>query len=340
MDPHIKTEKHGSLGLLTLDRPQALNALTHGMIKALKAQLEAWAVDDAIQAVAIRGAGDRAFCAGGDIRAVQQAVMAGSDEGAVLLRDEYRMNALIGAYPKPYIALIHGICMGGGAGISVHGRYRLADETLDFAMPETAIGFIPDIGSSYFLSRLPDELGMYLGLTGGRIGLSDARAMGLMTHAIAKADFDTIIDHLAEGRAVEDVVAPLARKSAPGPLQPHRRRIATLFAGTSVEAILERLERDGSDFALATAQVMRTRSPTSLKLVFRQLREAAHLDLKQCLAMELRLALRVLKGHDFREGVRAALVDKDKNPKWQPSSLAGVGNLDPVFASLGECELF
>jgi enoyl-CoA hydratase len=340
MDPHIRSEKRGALGLLTLDRPKALNALTRGMITALYAQLQSWANDDTIKAIAIRGAGDRAFCAGGDIRAVQEAVGAGRDDGAELLRDEYRMNALIGAYPKPYISLIHGICMGGGAGVSVHGKYRLADASLDFAMPETAIGFIPDVGSSHFLSRLPDETGMYLGLTGARIGLGDALALGLMTHAIAKTDFDAVTDALAQGRAIADVIASFAHKVAPGPLLAHRRRIATIFAGHSVEAILERLDRDGSDFALQTAQVIRTRSPTSLKLVFRQLRQARALDLRQCLAMELRLALHVLKAHDFREGVRAALVDKDKNPKWQPSSLAGVGNLDPFFASLGAAELF
>jgi len=340
MDPHVRCEKRGVLGLLTLDRPKALNALTHGMILALKHQLEAWAGDTAIQAVAIRGKGERAFCAGGDIRAVQQAAAAGSDAGADLLRDEYYMNALIGAYPKPYIALIHGICMGGGAGLSVHGRYRLADSSLDFAMPETAIGFIPDIGSSYFLSRMPDETGMYLGLTGLRIGLGDALATGLMTHAMHATDFDAVIDALARGAEVDEVIAPFVHKPAPGPLLQHRRRIATIFSAASVEAILERLERDASEFALETAQVIRTRSPSSLKLVFRQLRAAAQLDLRQCLAMELRLAVRVLKGHDFREGVRAALVDKDKNPKWQPNSLAGVGDLEPFFAPLGPAELF
>jgi len=271
---------------------------------------------------------------------VQQAAAAGSHEGADLLRDEYHMNALIGAYPKPYVALIHGICMGGGAGLSVHGKYRLADEALDFAMPETAIGFIPDIGSSYFLSRMPDETGMYLGLTATRIGLGDAMATGLMTHAVGATDFDAVIEGLAQGRAVEEAIAPHMRKAAPGPLREQRRRIATIFSAGSVEAILERLDRDGSDFALATAQVIRTRSPTSLKLVFRQLREARGLDLRHCLAMELRLALRVLKGHDFREGVRAAFLDKDKNPKWQPASLAGVGNLDGFFAPTGAEELF
>ena len=340
MDPHVKTEKRGALGLLTLDRPKALNALTHGMISSLAAQLHAWADDGAIKAVAIRGAGDRAFCAGGDIRAVQQAATEGGDAGALLLRDEYRMNALIGDYPKPYIALIHGICMGGGAGVSVHGKYRLADASLDFAMPETGIGFIPDVGASYFLSRLPGEIGLYLGLTAQRIGLGDALAMGLMTHAVAMRDFEAVIEMLAQGSAVEEAIAPFVRKAARGSLHQHRQRIATIFAGASVEAILERLDRDGSDFAQQTAQVIRTRSPTSLKLVFRQLREAVRLDLDQCLAMELRLALRAIKGHDFREGVRAALLDKDRNPKWQPSSLAGVGNLDAFFVPLGAQELF
>jgi len=338
-DPHIKSEKRGPLGLLTLDRPQALNALTHGMIKALAAQLQAWAADDSIKTVAIRGAGERAFCAGGDIRAVQEAVAAGrGQEGADLLRDEYRMNALIGAYPKPYIALLHGITMGGGAGLSVHGRYRLADASLAFAMPETAIGFIPDIGASYFLSRLPDQIGLYLGLTGTRIGLSDALDAGLMTNAVRKEDFQAVIEGLAQGGAVD--IQAFAYKPGPGTLREHRRSIASFFGAASVEAILERLDRDGGTFARATAQELRTRSPTSLKLVFRQLREARALTLEQCLAMELRLALRALEAHDFREGVRAALVDKDRDPKWQPNSLAGVGNLDGYFASLGRDELF
>jgi enoyl-CoA hydratase len=339
-DPHIKSEKRGALGLLTLDRPQALNALTHGMITAIADRLTEWAEDAAIRCVAIRGAGERAFCAGGDIRAVQQAVVAGTDEGAQLLRDEYHMNALIGSYPKPYVALLHGITMGGGAGLSVHGRYRLADVSLSFAMPETGIGFIPDVGGSYFLSRAPGEMGMYLGLTASSIGLADALEAGLVTHAVNRADFDAVLDALAGGADAGKAIAPFVRKPGPGPLREHRRRIQTIFSASSVEAILERLDRDGSDFARATAQVMRSRSSTSLKLVFRQLRQGAALDLKGCLAMEYRLALRALAAHDFREGVRAALVDKDREPHWQPSSLAGVGDLDAFFAPLGEKELF
>ncbi len=339
-DPHIRSEKRGQLGLLTLDRPKALNALTHGMIRAIAASLTEWAADDGIKAVAIRGEGDRAFCAGGDIRAVQQAVIAGTDEGPRLLADEYRMNALIGAFPKPYIAMVHGITMGGGAGVSVHGRYRLADASLVFAMPETGIGFIPDVGASYFLSRAPDRLGLYLGLTATSIGVGDAMAAGLVTHAVARADFDAVLAALAQGEAAEKAIAPFVRKPEPGPLAAHRRRIATIFSASSVEAILERLDRDGSDFAVQTAQVLRSRSPTALKLVFRQLHQAEQLSLEQCLAMELRLALRMLQTHDFREGVRAALIDKDRQPKWQPSALAGVSDLEAFFAGLGSGELF
>src|ERR1700709_2306687 len=197
-DPHITSEKRGALGLLTLDRPKALNALTHGMVTAIAGRLTQWAEDADIGCVAIQGEGDRAFCAGGDIRAVQQAVVAGTDEGAALLRDEYHMNALIGAYPKPYVALLHGISMGGGAGLAVHGRYRLADGSLTFAMPETGIGFIPDVGASYFLSSLPGEMGLYLGLTAGSIGLVDALDAGLMTHAVQRDDFDAVLDALAD----------------------------------------------------------------------------------------------------------------------------------------------
>jgi enoyl-CoA hydratase len=336
MDSQVKSEKIGALGLLTLNRPSALNALTHEMIGALAAQLYAWVTDDAIETVAIRGEGDRAFCAGGDIRAVQQSVIAGNSAGEALLRDEYRLNALIGAYPKPYVALLHGITMGGGAGVSVHGRYRLADATLDFAMPETGIGFIPDVGSSHFLSRCPGEAGMYLALTGMRIGLGDALDLKLVTQAVERADFAAVLDKLSQGLAVEDAIAPHVRKVGAGPLAPHRRRIDTIFAAASMEAIMERLDRDGSEFARQTAQIIRTRSPQSLKIVFRQIRAAAHLNLRECLSMEFRLATRVLASHDFREGVRAALVDKDRSPKWQPASLAGVVDVDAFFAPSAE----
>lgn len=340
-DPHIISERRGALGLITLNRPQALNALTLGMIQALATQLEAWAVDDGVKAVAIRGAGPRAFCAGADIRALSASAAAQDGMAQDFLAREYRLNALIAAYPKPYVALLHGITMGGGAGLSLHGRYRVADAGLDFAMPETGIGFVVDVGASFFLPRCPGETGLYLALTGARIGPGDAFAAGLVTHAIDAVQFDTVIERLASGEEADRLLASLARKPAPGPLAEHRRRIDTIFSAATVEAILERLDRDGGDFARETAQTIRARAPLALKYTLRQMREGRALPLADCLRMEYRLALRALDGHDFREGVRAALIDKDRAPKWNPASLAAMSDraVDACFASLGAAEL-
>jgi enoyl-CoA hydratase len=340
-DPHILFEKRGALGLITLNRPKALNALTHGMCIGMSKTLAEWADDDAVRVVAIRGTGPRAFCAGGDIRAMVQSSRDKTQAAANFLRDEYRLNARIGAYPKPYVALTHGVVMGGGAGVSVHGRYRLADTDLAFAMPETGIGFVPDIGSSYFLSRCPDAIGTYLALTGARIGLGDALASGLMTHGIAASDHEALIARLENGETATAAIAAFTRKSAPSPLAPYRARIDTIFSASSVEAILERLDRDGDDFAAESARLLRTRCPTSLKLAFRLMREGKELSLRDCLKMEYRVALRAVMSSDFREGVRALLLDKDGAPRWHPAALAGVKDTDIAghFAPLGAREL-
>ena len=340
-EPHILFENRGALGLITLNRPKALNALTHGMCLGMLKALAAWVVDDTIKAVAIRGSGPRAFCAGGDIRAMAESSRDKTQTAASFLRDEYRLNAMIGAYAKPYIALTHGVVMGGGAGVSVHGPYRLGDDDLAFAMPETGIGFMPDIGSSFFLSRCPGESGLYLALTGNKIGLGDALGLGLMTHSVSAANHDDIIAQLAEGNAAEAAIAAHARAKSPAPLSLHRARIDTMFAASSVEAVLERLDRDGSEFAADTARVIRGRSPTSLKLAFELLRRGKSLSLSDCLKMEYRAAARMVMGHEFREGVRAQLLDKDGMPRWRPDSLAGVKEADIAgyFASLGAREL-
>jgi enoyl-CoA hydratase len=340
-DAHILAEKRGALGLLTLNRPQTLNALTPGMVARIDAALDAWGRDREVRTVAIRGAGERAFCAGGDIRLVQQSVMAGDDLGARFLAAEYHLNARIGAFGKPYVALMHGFVMGGGAGVSLHGSLRLADPAMVFAMPETGIGFVPDIGSSHFLSRCPGELGLYLGLTGARIGAADAQAAGLIDGIVARADFDTLLARLAGGEPAQAAAKDFMRKVPAGELAPHLRRIDTVFSAPSVESVLERLDRDGSGFARETAALLRARSPSSLKLVFCQLAAAPGLDLKQCLALEYRVAMRVILRHDFREGVRAMLVDKDRNPRWRPASLAAVPeqDIESAFAPLAR-ELF
>jgi enoyl-CoA hydratase len=340
-DPHIQFEKKGALGLITLDRPKALNALTREMCLDMHGMLGEWEKDAAIRAVAIRGSGARAFCAGGDIRAMADSSIAETPAAAEFLRDEYRLNAKIGALSKPYLALTHGVVMGGGAGVSVHGPYRLADTDLVFAMPETGIGFIPDIGASYFLSRCPGETGMYLGLTGTRIGLSDALALGLITHSVAASDHEALLERLAAGEAPEKAVAAFARAAPPSPLAEHRAAIGLIFAAHSVEAVLERLDRDGGAFAMETARLIRSRSPTSLKLAFRLIRDGKHLSREECLKMEYRAGSRVVMGHDFREGVRAQLRDKDGRPDWRPSTLAALSEADVAgyFLSLGAQEL-
>jgi enoyl-CoA hydratase len=334
-EPHILFEKRGALGLITLNRPKALNALTHGMCLGLAKILSEWAVDDAVKVVAIRGAGGKAFCAGGDIRAMYESSLAGTRAAAKFLADEYRVNAMIGAFPKPYIALTQGIVMGGGAGVSLHGSHRLADETLLFAMPESGIGFVTDVGATHFLSRCPGEAGTWLGLTGARIGLAEAMALGFFTHAVKAADHAALLARLADGAAPDDAIAPFAfRPGAPG------LALDTIFAASSVEAILERLDREGGAFAQDTAAMMRSRSPTSLKLIFRALREAKGKNLNECLKMEYRIAARAVMAHDFREGVRAILIDKDGKPRWQPPSLAGVDDaaIAGYFAPLGADE--
>lgn len=340
-EPHILFETRGALGLITLNRPKALNALTHGMCIGVHKTLLEWGQDRAIKVVAIRGMGPRAFCAGGDIRAMADSNIEKTPAAANFLRDEYRLNGLIGAFSKPYVALTHGVVMGGGAGVSVHGAYRLADEDIVFAMPETGIGFIPDIGSSYFLSRCPGETGMYLALTGMRIGLGDTLALGLMTHSARLSDHDTMIARLAAGEAPEHVVSAFARAAPLSPMAEQRSLIDRIFAAGSVEAALERLDRDGSDFAAETARLMRTRSPTSLKLAFALVRRGKGLPRNECLKMEYRVGSRVVMGHDFREGVRALLRDKDGRPRWEPAALAAITDADiaAYFAPLGAREL-
>ena len=324
-DPHVSAEKRGALGLLTLRRPAALNALNLGMVRALAAALDSWAEDTAVSVVAIRGEGARAFCAGGDIRAW---VAEGPEAALAFLRAEYRLNHRIATYPKPFLALMHGITMGGGAGLSVHARHRLADASLVFAMPETAIGFIPDVGGTWFLPRCQGEIGMYLALTAGRIGQGDAIAAGLADRAVAMADFDALLDRLARGEKISAAIDAVTARPAPAALAPERARIAAVFAASSVEGVLERLARDGSEFARTTAAAIRANAPTALKAAFALLRQGAALPLADCLRQEYRAAAWLHARPDLKEGVRAVVIDKDRAPKWQPSALAAVTDAD------------
>jgi enoyl-CoA hydratase len=342
VEPEILFEPRGALGLITLNRPKALNALTLGMVRAMQAKLDEWAADSAISCVVVRGAGERAFCAGGDIRAVRESGLAGTSYALDFWREEYILNAAIKHYPKPYIALIHGVCMGGGVGVSVHGNYRIADASALFAMPETGIGFFPDVGGSFILSRAPGELGPYLALTGARLNLADALYAKLATHWLPSDEWPNFLDALCRGDDPADVTAEMGRLPLPNaPLSDRRACIDQIFAGSSVEDILATLDRDDSAWARETAVTMRSRSPTSLKLAYSEIRAGRTLEFDECMRMEYRMASRILFGRDFYEGVRAVLIDKDNAPLWQPPSLADVadGDIAAYFAPLGEKEL-
>src|SRR5581483_2996363 len=246
-------EQRGALGLITLNRPKALNALTHGMCLSMKGQLDRWAADESVKCVEIRGAGEKDFWAGGDIRSLYESGLAKTPYALNFYRDEYILNHAIKHFPKPYVALIHGIVMGGGVGVSVHGSHRVAGETITFAMPETGIGLFPDVGGSYFLPRCPGEIGMYLALTGARLDTADTLYAGISTHVVPMQDWEALIELLARGDDPDDVMAAMARAPGPPSLAGIRRSLDECFSGNSVEDILHRLDARGDDWARDTA---------------------------------------------------------------------------------------
>jgi enoyl-CoA hydratase len=340
-EAEVLFERRGAVGLITLNRPKALNALTHDMCVQMKAQLDSWENDAAVRCIVVRGNGDRAFCAGGDIRSLYESGRAKTPYALDFYRDEYILNAAIKHYPKPYIALIHGIVMGGGVGVSVHGSARVASETTTFAMPETGIGLFPDVGGSYFLPRCPGELGTYLALTGARLKTADCIYAGVATHFVPSEQWGDLVETLAAGKSVTGTIEALARKTDDALLAARRAEIDRLFAGNPLAAILSALDRDGGEWAGEASKAIGSKSPTATKLAFRQIREGKKLDFDDCMRMEFRMVNRVVAGHDFYEGVRATIIDKDQAPKWQPARLEDVSDhdIDAYFAPLGEREL-
>lgn len=337
----IRFERVCRAGVVTMTRPQALNAITHRMINALSRALAAWEADPAIDLVLLRGEG-RAFSAGGDIMAVYEGGKAGNPP-VEFFADEYRLNARIPRFAKPYVSLIDGIVMGGGVGLSFHGSHRVLTENAQFAMPEVGIGFFPDVGGSHLLPGLAGSFGIYLALTGERIRYGDALWSGLATHAIKAADQDAFVQNLTESG---DVNAALRRHAVTAEAEtgePMREAIARHFSRDSLADIIASLEAGAAsdEFASKTLAIMAQRSPTSLNVAFRQIHAGRALAMDDCMRMEFRILVRMLQGHDFYEGIRAAIVDKDRQPKWRPAGLAAVapGDVDPYFASLGEREL-
>ncbi len=331
----------GGVAEITLNRPAALNALTLEMAQVLYDRLTGWATDDTVRAVVIRGAGDRAFCAGGDIRALYDAKQVGGPLTRDFFRTEYRLNHLVFHYPKPYIALVDGIAMGGGVGLSVHAGTRVASEATMFAMPETGIGLFPDVGGSYFLPRCPGAIGMYLALTGARLRAADCIYAGIADHYVETTAHDALIARLREGVALDTAVADLASDAGPAPLSELRDAIDRTFSGDTVDAVLAALDAEGGEWAEKTLKTMAGKSPTSQKVACRQLQEGAAKDFDACMVMEYRLSQHTMAAHDFFEGVRALIVDKDNTPAWQPGSLDGVDDaaVDSFFAPLDEADL-
>ena len=341
MEEKDVTFRHeGAIGRITLNRPKALNALTQGMCAAMLVQLRAWAVDPPVRAVVIDAMPGRAFCAGGDVRAIYEAGKKADGRVMDFFRTEYRMNAAIRRLPKPYVALIDGFAFGGGCGVSMHGSHRVVSENAVIAMPETVIGLFPDIGATFFLNRLPGEIGMYLALTGIRIGAADAIHCGLATHFIASGNHAAVSARLIGGEAPDAILAEMGEAPpAAAEMMVHRDAIDRAFAASSVEEILEHLEIEG-DWGNKTAALLRTRSPTSLNVTFRQMRDGASLDFESCQLMEFRIMARMMETRDFYEGVRAALIDKDQKPRWNPDRLDKVSesDIDRFFAPLDEDE--
>ena len=331
----------GGVVEVMLNRPEALNALTLEMALALYERLSAWATDDTVRAVVVRGAGDRAFCAGGDIRALYDAKQAGGPLTRDFFRSEYRLNHLVYHYPKPYIALIDGIAMGGGVGLSVHAGARIASEATMFAMPETGIGLFPDVGGSYFLPRCPGAIGMYLALTGARLRAADCIYAGIADYYVETAQHDTLVARLCEGGAIETIVESIAGDPGQAPLGDDRATIDRCFGGDNVEAIQAALQAEDSGFAEKSLKAMAGKSPTSQKIAYRQLGEGARMDFDSCMVMEYRLSQHIMAAHDFFEGVRALIVDKDNAPHWHPDTLAAVDDaaVEAYFAPLGDQDL-
>jgi enoyl-CoA hydratase len=399
-DAEILLDHRGTAGIITLNRPAALNAVTRGMVATLREVLERWRHDSTISRVIVTAAGGRAFSAGGDLRHIYEAGHAGrQSESITFWREEYALNALIKRYPKPYVALIDGIVMGGGVGISIHGSHRVAGDRFEFAMPEVGIGFFPDVGATWFLPRLPGQIGTYCALTGERLKAAEAVAAGVATHRVASTRFAELVAALCGAVSVDATLAAFAETAmtspglrggvdgslpscasgrqgkgrlrypdplpasgekangtasvsasppanTAGPVIAHRRAIDRIFAAGSIEEILALLDAEAATassharWAGEGAATIRSKAPLSLKIALSQMRRGRAYSFERCMQAEFRVVSRVAYGHDFYEGIRAVIIDKDNRPQWRPATLAEVtaASVERHFAPL-ESEL-
>jgi enoyl-CoA hydratase len=333
MDQVINAWRDGRVGRIQLNRPKALNALDLTMVNLVLIAMEDFAADPTVHAVVVEAAGERAFCAGGDVRAIREQGLAGDTQPILeFFTAEYAMNQAIADYPKPFVALIDGLCLGGGIGISVHGSHRIATAQGAFAMPETAIALFPDVGATYFLPRLPGQLGMYQALTGARFAGADAVHAGLATHFVPRARLAALSAAIAVDGV--GVIAGFAEALPAFSLAAHRDLIDHAFSAASALEILTRLEAEGGAFAQATVKTLRALSPLSICWSFEIVNAGRTRTLAECLAAELALVQKVTLHPEFHEGVRAVVVDKDRAPKWHPARLEDV-DLAAITAMFG-----
>ncbi|MCX5416270.1 enoyl-CoA hydratase/isomerase family protein [Streptomyces sp. NBC_00059] len=344
-DEPVLLHTEGPVLHITLNRPRALNALTHTMVRAVDEALVRAADDDAVTAVLIAGAGERGLCAGGDIRSIYEDARAGRSASVGFWRDEYRLNARIARFPKPYVALMDGIVMGGGVGVSAHGDVRVVTERSRVAMPETGIGFVPDVGGTHLLAAAPGELGTHLALTGRAVEAADAILCGLADHYVPSHRLAGLTGALARvtmPAEVTDTVRSFATDAPRGELAEQRAWIDDCYAADTVEEIIDRLADSGPAAAKETAAELQALSPTALKVTLAAVRRAKGLGgLEAVLDQEFRVSCRAFAGHDLTEGVRARIIDKDRTPRWNPAELGEVTAADVArhFEPLGDQEL-
>jgi enoyl-CoA hydratase len=340
--------REGSAGIIRLNRPKALNAMTLEMSLGIDAALDRFESDPAIAVVVLEGAGERGLCAGGDIRGLYESSREGGDLGKVFWRQEYIMNARIAKFPKPYVAFMDGLVMGGGVGLSAHGRHRVVTERTKLAMPEVGLGFFPDVGGTWLLSRAPGEIGTYFGLTGHTMNGPDAiyaRFADTVVHSSQLPALREVLTKIRPGATsgeVTTLIEGFSTGETSGPVAALQAKIDGWFAGDRMEDIFAALQRDGSELALTTLKTLNEKSPRGMVVTLKLLRLArASSSLEQCLVREYRAALEVFRSDDFREGVRAAVIDKDRNPRWSPPRIEDVTpeKLAPYFASIGADEL-
>ena len=344
----LVVRREGAAGIIRLNRPKTINAMTYEMSQGIDAALDRFEADPAVAVVILEGAGERGLCAGGDIRGLYESSKAGGDLGKVFWRQEYVMNARISKYPKPYVAFMDGLVMGGGVGLSAHARHRVVTEKTRLAMPEVGLGFFPDVGGTWLLPRSPGEIGTFFGLSGQTMNGPDAVFAHFADAVVPSAKLPLLREALtgvgmgATSAEVDKIIAGLATGESGGPIAARKADIDRWFAHDRMEDIFVDLKRDNSEFAQSTLKTLNEKSPRGMVVTLKLLRLARHAtSLEECLVREYRAALEVFRSDDFREGVRAAVIDKDRNPRWSPPRVEDVTPemLAPYFAEIGVNEL-